>query len=230
MAQKIGIFGTGVVAQTIGEKLQSLGHEVMLGTRNVEATMARTEPGNYGQPGFKDWKAQHPQIKLGTYREMAAFGELLINATQGAGSVEALNSGGKENLSGKVLLDIANPLDFSKGMPPSLTICNTDSLGETIQRTFPNVKVVKSLNTMNAFVMVNPSQVPGDHSVFVSGNDADAKEAVKSILRSFGWKAGNILDMGDISTARGTEQLLPIWVRLWMTFQKPYFNFHVVFG
>ena len=230
MKQKIGIFGTGVVARTIGEKLQSLGHEVMLGTRNVAVTSSRTEPGNYGEPGFKDWLAQHPQIKLGTYKEMAAFGEMLVNATNGAGSLEALNMGGKENLAGKVLLDIANPLDFSKGMPPSLSISNTDSLAETIQRTFPDTKVVKSLNTMNAFVMVNPSIVPGDHNVFVSGNDTGAKETVNSVLKSFGWKEGNILDMGDITTARGTEQLLPIWVRLWMTFQKPNFNFHIVFG
>lgn len=135
---------------------------------------------------------------------------------------------GSNNLSGKILLDIANPLDFSKGMPPSLFVCNTDSLGEQIQNAFPELKVVKSLNTMNAYIMVNPSLVPDDHNVFMSGNDANAKATVSKLLQSFGWKATTIIDVGDISTARGTEQLLPIWIRLWGALQTPMFNFKIV--
>jgi 8-hydroxy-5-deazaflavin:NADPH oxidoreductase len=144
------------------------------------------------------------------------------------GSVEALNNAGKENLKGKVLLDVANPLDFSKGMPPFLNPGNTDSLAELLQRSFPDLKVVKTLNTMNALLMVNPSLVPGDHNVFVSGNDPAAKLSAISLLKSFGWKESNILDLGDLTTARGTEQLLPIWLRLWGKSQSPMFNFHIV--
>jgi len=128
------------------------------------------------------------------------------------------------------MLDISNPLDFSKGMPPSLSVCNTDSLGEQIQRTYPELKVVKTLNTMNAYIMVNPAALPSDHTVFVSGNDGSAKQQVKNILKSFGWKEKNMIDLGDITTARGTEMLLPIWVRLWGALQNPMFNFNIVTG
>jgi 8-hydroxy-5-deazaflavin:NADPH oxidoreductase len=125
-------------------------------------------------------------------------------------------------------MDVANPLDFSKGMPPVLNPCNTDSLAELLQRTFPDLRVVKTLNTMNCYLMVNPSLIPGDHHVFVSGNDAAAKATAISILKSFGWTDNNILDLGDIITARGTEQLLPIWLRLWGKLQTPMFNFKIV--
>ncbi|MFN0275925.1 MAG: NADPH-dependent F420 reductase [Chitinophagales bacterium] len=228
--KKIAVLGSGVVAQTISEKLASLGHELMLGTRDVSKTLAKTENDSFGRPPIKDWLANHPQIQLGTFSEVANWGEFIINATNGGGSLEALELAGKENLSGKILLDISNPLDFSKGMPPSLSVCNTDSLGEQIQRTYPDTKVVKSLNTMNAYIMVNPKLLPGDHSVFLNGNDADAKEEVKKLLSSFGWEEKNMIDVGDITTARGTEQLLPIWVRLWGALQNPMFNFHIVVG
>jgi predicted dinucleotide-binding enzyme len=133
-----------------------------------------------------------------------------------------------ENLDGKVLIDISNPLDFSKGFPPTLTVVNTDSLAENIQREFPNLHVVKTLNTMNCNLMVNPSLIPGDHNVFISGNDAHAKDVAKGILQSFGWQDKNIIDLGDITTARGTEQILPIWVRLMKTLDTPMFNFNIV--
>jgi predicted dinucleotide-binding enzyme len=227
---KSAVFGTGVVGQTISEKLAALGHEVMIGTRNVQGANAKTAPDSFGRPGFSDWSKNHSNIKIGTYAEAAAFAELIVNATSGGGTIPALEQAGKKNLAGKILLDIANPLDFSKGAPPSLFVCNTDSLAEQIQRTFPDLKVVKSLNTMTAYIMVNPSLVPGDHNVFVSGNDAGAKTKVKDVLSSFGWKASNIIDLGDITTARGTEQLLPIWVRLWGALQNPMFNFKIVVG
>ena len=135
---------------------------------------------------------------------------------------------GAANLAGKILVDIANPLDFSKGIPPTLAICNTDSLGERIQATFPAARVVKTLNTVNASVMVNPRQVAdGDHHVFLSGNDADAKARVTTLLREdFGWR--HVLDLGDISTARGTEMLLPIWIRLWSALGTHLFNLKLV--
>jgi predicted dinucleotide-binding enzyme len=227
---KVAILGTGVVGQTIAEKLVSLGHEVMLGTRNVAETLARSNPDNFGRPPFKDWRPLHPQIKFGTNDEAAAFGEFIVNATNGMGTLASLEQAGKQNLAGKTMLDISNPLDFSKGMPPSLFVCNDDSLGEQIQRAFPETKVVKSLNTLNAFLMVAPGMLPEPTSIFLNGNDAGAKQQVRSLLNSFGWADESIIDMGDIGTARGTEQLLPIWVRLWMATQNPMFNFKIVFG
>ncbi len=224
---KIGIFGTGVVGQAFGGKLAELGHNVMIGTRDVAKTLARSQPDGMGNPPFSAWARQHPQVRLGTFAEAAGHGEILINATNGMASLEALKMAGETNLKGKVLIDIANPLDFSKGMPPSLFISNTDSLAERIQAAFPQTRVVKTLNTMNAFVMVNPRQVAGgDHHVFVSGNDAGAKAQVIEILKNwFGWE--HVIDLGDITTARGVEMLLPLWVRLLGAMQTPMFNFKI---
>jgi hypothetical protein len=155
---------------------------------------------------------------------------MLFNCTGGGISLAALELAGAERLAGKVLIDLANALDFSRGMPPSLSVCNTDSLGEQIQRAFPDVKVVKALNTMNCHVMVNPGLVPGEHHVFVSGNDAGARSAVGNLLREWGWRPHQIMDLGDITAARGTEMLLPVWLRLWGALQNPNFNFHIAVG
>jgi hypothetical protein len=227
---KIGILGTGVVGQTIAEKLSQLGHSVMMGTRDKQATLAKTGKDNFGRPPFSEWLKNNSKVQFGTYSDAASFGEFLVNATSGTGSIEALKLAGENNMANKVLLDISNPLDFSKGMPPTLTICNTDSLGEQIQRTFPKLKVVKSLNTLNAYLMVNPGLLPEPTNIFMNGNDLDAKSEVRKLLSSFGWNSKDIIDMGDISTARGTEQILPIWVRLWGTLQTPMFNFKIVVG
>jgi predicted dinucleotide-binding enzyme len=224
---KIGVLGTGPVGQTIAARLSELGHGVVVGTRDPAATLARTERDVFGNPPFKAWRENHPNVELGTLAHAAAHGEVVVNATQGAGSLDALKAAGENNLAGKVLLDIANPLDFSKGMPPSLTVCNTDSLGEQIQRVFPRTKVVKALNTMNAYLMVGPRQLAeGAHTVFVSGNDAAAKQTVTELLRSFGWQ--DIFDLGDITTARGTEMILPIWVRIFGATKNPMFQFKLV--
>ena len=213
---KIAVLGTGMVGETIGSKLVALGHEVKMGSRTATNEKATA------------WvKKAGAKASAGTFADAAAFGEILFNCTNGSASLEALQAAGKENLQGKVLLDIANPLDFSKGMPPTLSIFNDDSLGERIQRAFPDVKVVKTLNTINANVMVEPSRIPGEHTVFVSGNDAEAKAKVKSILTEwFGWK--QVIDLGNISTARGTESYLPLWLRLWGALGTPDFNIHVV--
>jgi predicted dinucleotide-binding enzyme len=173
------------------------------------------------------WTANNGNLAShGTFADAASFGELIFNCTHGMASLEALQLAGRENLQGKILVDVANALDFSKGMPPSLSVCNTDSLGEVIQRQFTDVKVVKTLNTMNCQIMVNPGLLKDPGNVFVCGNDADAKTEVRKLLESFGWK--NIIDLGDITAARGTEQLLPIWVRLMGTFGNAMFNFSIV--
>ncbi len=227
MRVRLGILGTGVVGKTIAAGLAGLGHEVMVGTRNPERTLSRTEPDQYGNPPFGTWQREHPEVELGTFGEAAAHGEVVVNATAGSVSLEALDMAGEENLNGKVLIDISNPLDFSKGMPPTLSVSNTDSLGEQIQRRFAEAKVVKTLHTMNAYLMVDPAQLAGgEHTVFVCGDDAEAKGAVSELLRSMSWT--DIIDLGDTSTARGTEMLMPIWLRLFGALQKPIFNFKVV--
>jgi predicted dinucleotide-binding enzyme len=224
---KFGILGTGVVGKTIAARLAGLGHEVVIGTREPEETLSRTEPDAYGNSPFSAWQEEHPEVRLGTFGEAAAHGEMVLNATAGAVSLEALDLAGEDNLNGKILIDVSNPLDFSKGMPPTLWVSNTDSLGEQIQRRFPEAMVVKTLHTMNAYLMVDPAQLAAtDHTVFVGGNDAEAKAQVTELLRSLGWT--DILDLGDITTARGTEMLLPIWVQLFGVLQKPIFNFKIV--
>lgn len=221
-----GVLGTGVVGRTIAGKLAALGHDVMIGTRDVEALLARTEPDAMGNEPFAGWSEKNPQVKVGTFADATAQADVVINATNGAGSLEALAAAGESNLEGKVMIDISNPLDFSGGMPPFLFVSNTDSLAEQIQRAFPDTKVVKSLNTVNAFVMVDPSLVGGDHTMFVSGNDEQAKEQVTELLRSFGWK--DVIDLGDITTARGTEMYLALWVRLLGALGTGTFNIKVV--
>ncbi|MFA6233277.1 MAG: NAD(P)-binding domain-containing protein [Bacteroidota bacterium] len=225
----IGIFGTGAVAKTLGGVIAAQGHQVVFGTRDVKATLARDTGDQYGNPPFNQWMSGRENVTLGTFAEAAEAGEILINATSGSGSLPALEAAGATNLDGKIILDVANPLDFSQGFPPSLSVSNTDSLGEQIQRTFPGMKVVKTLNTLNAVLMANPAALPGDHVIFMNGNDPGAKTKVAALLNQwFGWKAENIIDIGDITTARGTEMLLPIWVRLYGAFGHANFNFNIV--
>jgi predicted dinucleotide-binding enzyme len=225
---KIGILGTGMVGQTLGAKLAERGHEVMIGTRDVADTLARMEPNQYGMPPFSAWHAEHPSVRLGTFAEAAQHGETIINATNGTGSINALSIAGETNLSGKILIDASNPLDFSRGMPPTLAVCNTDSIGEQLQRAFPAVKVVKALNTVTAFLMVDPALVNnGDHTLFICGNDGAARTQVNTWLGEwFGWR--DVIDLGDITSARGTEMYLPIWLRLWGALGTGMFNVKIV--
>lgn len=223
----IGVLGTGPVGRTLSAHLAEGGHAVVIGTRDVAHTLAQTAPDYMGNPAFSDWHSSHPQVRLGTFAEAAAHGEVLINVTAGSASLNALAAAGADALAGKVLLDVANPLDFSHGMPPSLLVCNTDSLAEQIQRAFPAVKVVKTLNIVSAPVMVNPSLVAGgDHHMLLCGNDAGAREAVAGYLRDwFGWQ--HILDLGDVTAARGMEMILPVWLRLWGALQTPLFGYKI---
>jgi 8-hydroxy-5-deazaflavin:NADPH oxidoreductase len=210
---KIAVFGTAVVGQTVGGKLAELGHQVVLGTRDVAASMARTGTDQFGRPPLPTWLAGQPAVTLASYPDAAAASELIVNATNGSGSIAALTAAGPDNLGTKVVVDIANALDFSGGFPPSLFVANTDSLSERLQRAFPQVRVVKTLNTVNAYVMVDPGQLGGgDHTVFVSGDDAAAKQTVTGLLTSFGWT--DVFDLGDLSTARGPEMYVALWVRM----------------
>ena len=224
---KIGILGTGVVGQTIAGKLNELGHEVMIGTRDVAKTKATTERTPMG-PAFGEWHKGHQNIILGTFAEAAKFGERVFLCTNGAGTLDAIKLAGALNFSGKTVADISNPLDFSKGMPPTLLagFANTNSLGEEIQKALPEAHVVKTLNIVNCEVMVNAKKTGGDPTMFVAGNDAKAKDHVKEILNQFGWS--DIVDLGDITAARGMEMLVILWVRTWGAIQNGYFGFKIV--
>lgn len=215
---KIAVFGTGMVGDTIGSKLIELGHDVMMGSRTKDNEKAKAFAEKHKGKGT-----------AGTFAEAASFGEIIFNCTAGAGSIEALKMAGEQNINGKIIVDLANPLDFSRGMPPSLSIVNTNSLGEEIQKSFPQTKVVKTLNTMWCGLMVNPLMINGgDHHVFVCGNEASAKEEVRAILKSFGWNDKNILDLGDLSASRGTEMYLPLWLRIWGATNNGAFNIKIV--
>lgn len=213
---RIGVLGTGTVGRTIGTKLVELGHEVTMGSRSA------------GNEALREWvDGTGGTAAGGSFAEAASGAELVFNCTAGEGSLDALTAAGGDNLAGKVLVDVANPLDFSQGMPPTLSVCNDDSLGERIQAAFPDAKVVKALNTINARVMTDPGRVPGQHNIFVCGNDVGAKAAVTILLESFGWPREAILDLGDISAARGTEMYLPFWLRLMGALGTPDFNIGV---
>ena len=222
---KIGIFGTGVVGQTLAGALVGKGHDLMIGTRDPQVTMQRESARG---SSFKDWHGTHQSVKVGTSAEAARFGDVIINATSGSGALPALEGAGTDALGDKILLDLSNPLDFSKGFPPTLTVCNTDSIGEMLQRAFPRVRLVKTLNSTTAALMVNPGAVGGgDHTMFVAGNDAEAKAKVKGWLGEwFGWR--DVIDLGDVTNARGLEMLLPIWTRLYGALGSPMFNFKIV--
>lgn len=223
---KFAVLGTGVVGQTIAARLDELGHEVTIGTRDPQATLARTDPDMMGNPPYAVWAGEHPGVQLATFADAAAGAEVLVNATSGGVSMDALGLASVDNLAGKVLLDIANPLDFSAGMPPTLFVKDTDSLGEQIQRAFPDTRVVKTLNTLTASLMVHPEQLSEPTSVFISGNDADAKAVTTGVLKEFGHT--DVIDLGDLSSARGAEMLLPVWLRLMGTLGTPMFNFKIV--
>ncbi|MHB8507927.1 MAG: NADPH-dependent F420 reductase [Candidatus Dormibacteria bacterium] len=216
---KIAVLGTGIVGQTLGAKLIAGGHQVTMGSRSAD------------HQGALEWAAARgSRSSVATFRDAAQGSELVINATSGAASLAALGAAGSASLDGKVLVDVANPLDFSKGFPPTLSVVNDDSLGERIQAAFPGARVVKTLNTLSAPVMVDPSLVPGHHNLFLSGNDAEAKAQVAGLLQSFGWPPEDILDLGDITTARGTEMWLPLWLRLFGVVGSPNFNLGVLRG
>jgi len=203
---KIAILGTGAVGTTIGSKLIELGHEVMLGSRSNTNEKATEFVNKHDKNAYK-----------GTFEEAATFGEIIFNCVKGEFSIAALKSAGS-GINNKIIIDVSNPIDTSKGAPLSLIpeLCNTNSLGEEIQRNFPNIKVVKTFNTMWSTLMMIPSMLQdGDHTNFICGNDEEAKNEVKNLLYEIGWKEKSIIDLGDITAARGTESLILLWLKIW---------------
>lgn len=222
----IAVLGTGMVGRTMAAGLAGLGHTVTIGTRDPEVTLARSGMDAMGNSSFAVWAAENRGIEVSSFAGAAAGAGFVVNATSGGVSLDALALAGAENLNGKVILDIANPLDFSHGMPPTLSVKDTDSLAEQIQRAYPGARVVKSLNTLNAGLMTKPGLLADPGTVFVSGNDAEAKATVTGLLKDFGHQ--DVIDLGDITTARAAEMLMPVWLRLWGALGTPNFNFKIV--
>ena len=215
---RIGILGSGGVGQALGTRLANLGHDVTLGAREA------------ANPRVVLWAEAH-DARCGTFADAAAGAELVINATAGQHSVAAVElAGGNPAFAGTVLLDVSNPIDISdSGL--RLTVVNTDSVGERLQRALPDARVVKSLNTVNGTVMVEPTLVPGHHTMFVAGDDDAAKATVTGLLREFGWPEEDILDLGGIVEARAMEMYLPLWISIMKaTGGNLAFNINVVLG
>ena len=212
---KVSVLGTGMVGHALATKLAALGHDVMMGARESGNEKARA------------WATANG-AKSGSFQEAGAFGEVIFLATLGSATLDAAQMAGAENLSGKTVVDVTNPLDMSAGFPPTLmdNLVNKSSLGETLQKAFPDAKVVKTLNTMNCDIMVDPGRVPGEHDVFLCGNDEGAKKTVISLLNSFGWK--DPIDLGPIEAARGTEGMMNVWLRLYGALGHANFNYRIV--
>lgn len=226
---RVAVLGTGMVGRAISAASVRAGQSVRMGTRDVQSSLERSEgPMGGALPTLAQWQSQNPDVSLTTFDEAVADSDLVFNATSGAAALAVLEGAGPEALAGKVLVDISNPLDFSGGMPPSLSICNTDSLAEQIQRAFPDTRVVKSLNTTNASIMVSPKDLAnGEHTMFVAGNEEAAKATVKEALTEwFGWT--DIIDLGDLKAARGMEMALPLWLSLYGALGTANFNFKIV--
>ena len=214
---KIAVLGTGDVGRRIASRLVELGHHVTLGSRTADNAVATKWASETGE------RASH-----GTFADSAKSAEVVFNCTKGEHTLAVLEAAGAAALDGKVLVDVSNPLDFSKGFPPSLSVANTDSLGEQIQRAFPGAKVVKALNTLANPLMVRPRDLPDSHHTFISSDHADAKVTVRALLESFGWAKDEIIDLGGLDTARGTEGFLLLWVRLFGAMGTPMFNLKLV--
>lgn len=224
---KIAVLGTGMVGQTLAAGLAGIGHDVTVGTRDVAAASARTGVTAMGTPEFGTWCADHPEVAVATIADAAASADLVVLAVAGTAAVEAISRVGAETLAGMTVVDVTNPLDFSGGVPPSLSVCNTDSLAEQLQRSFPQVHIVKTLNTVTAPVMVNPDAVGGgDHTMFLAGDDEAAKAEVLAVLTALGWR--DVVDLGDITAARGMEMYLPLWLRMFGTLGSPMYSIKVV--
>jgi 8-hydroxy-5-deazaflavin:NADPH oxidoreductase len=210
----ITVLGTGNVGRVLAGKLLELGHDLAIGTRDPQATLARTDPDGMGNPPYRDWQQTHHEAQLLPFAQAGAFGNIVINAIGGDVALAALDAAGASSLAGKLLIDLALPLDFSHGMPPRLTIANTDSLGEQIQRTYPDARVVKTLNTTFCNVMVNPGLLAQQTNLFLAGDDTDAKTTAAGLVQQFGWPAHSLIDLGGIEAARACEMYMQLYFTL----------------
>jgi len=212
---KIGMLGTGMVGEALGTKFVQLGHQVKMGSRTANNESATK------------WAAKNgANASTGTFADAAAFGEISFLCLKGEVEMDVVRSVGVGPFGGKIVVDVSNPLDFSRGMPPSLSVCNTNSLGEEVQKALPSAKIIKTLNIVNCDIMVDPGKAGEQPTMLICGNDAAAKTKVTSLLKNLGWS--DIIDLGDITKSRGTEMLLPVWLNLMQTLGHPHFGFKVV--
>jgi predicted dinucleotide-binding enzyme len=225
---KIAVLGTGMVGRALAGRLAELDHDVVIGTRDPQHTLSRTEPDSKGIEPYAEWQQTHPDVRLVTFPEAGVYGELIVNATAGTVSLAALEATGAQNLAGKVVLDLALPLVYSDGAPPELGFAHTDSLGERIQRAFPDAQVVKTLNTVGKDVMIDPARLPGEHNLFLSGDHAEAKDLVRRVLGEFGWPQERLIDLGSIKTARSVEMYMQLFFNLFAVFGDFDFNITVM--
>jgi len=215
--KKIGILGTGMVGESIGTKLIELGYEVRMGSRTANNEKAM------------EWASKNgDRASTGTFNDAASFGELIVVCTKGDATVSVARSINPDLVKGKIIIVISNPLDFSKGMPPFLIpeLTNTNSLGEEVQKILSLANVVKTLDTVNCQIMVNPNKLSGPQTMFIAGNNSEAKKQVGELLEKFGWN--EIVDLGDITGARATEMMMPIWIRIMVTTNNVQFGFKIV--
>ena len=222
MKTTISILGTGTVGRTLAEKFSAKGYHVTNGTRDPEETLART-----GDNSFGDWFKKQNGVEVMSFGESVASGTLIVNALNGNHTLDVLKSCDSSRFSGKIVMDISNPLDFSKGFPPTLLtgLNNSNSLGEAIQQLLPDAKVVKTLNTMWCGLMLQPELISGNNHInFICGNDAASKSSVIALLSEFGWKSDQHIDLGDITAARGTEGYLLLWTRIYGATKNGAFN------
>ena len=224
---RIGVLGTGTVGRSIAARCRELGHEVVIGTRDPAVTLARTESDAMGNPPFSTWHGEHPDIELLPLDEAASRSSVLVNATAGGASLAGLAAAGAHNVAGKLLIDVSNPLDFSHG-DFRLSVANTDSTAEQIQAAHPTARVVKTLNTVTAAVMVAPARLAGESQIFVAGDDPGAKAEVRGLLTEFGWADSGIVDLGGIRSARGLEMYVALWVSMAGALGTSMFNIRIV--
>jgi hypothetical protein len=195
---RYGVLGTGDVGQAIGRGLVTLGHDVMMGSRDPQNAKARSWADALG-----------PKASVGSFADAAKFGEVVVLATLGVANAEVIKLAGPGNMFGKIVVDTTNPLDFSQGMPPRLAISGEDSGGEEVQRLIPGAKVVKCFNTVGNALMFRPDLAGGPPDMFIAGNSDEAKAAVARLLSDFGW---GVVDTGGITSSRYLEAMCLVWV------------------
>ena len=198
---QVGVLGSGEVGRRLAAGFGSRGHDVMIGSRDPD------------KPELREWlSSDGAGVKAGTFQEAAAHGELLVLAVLGNAAQQAIADAGAENFSGKVVIDAMNPLDFSGGFPPKLSISGEDSLGERVQRALPDAKVVKAFNTIGNPYFVDPRFSEGQPTMLIAGDDEGAKRTVGDLLAGFGWS--DVVDLGGIEGARELEAICIAWVKI----------------
>lgn len=218
----LAVIGTGMVGRTLAQGWSEAGHEVLIGTRDPDATAAR----DIGGGTFAEWLVEVPAVRLVPAATAVATADVVVNATEGLASVAAMTAAGLADRDGVVLIDVANALDFSAGFPPSIPVARDDSLAEQLQRAFPRAHVVKTLNTVNAGVMVDPAGLAQPTTMFLCGDDSTAKSTARGLLTDLGWR--DVLDLGDLTAARALESYLPLWLRIMQAVDSAQFNIAVV--